>query len=165
MTGSAPLRVLVVDDDSQIRRTLRGVLEDEGHQVAEAADGVQALEALEQRGFDAVLLDVNMPTMGGLEALVMIREQAPTTAVIMVSGESTISTAVKALKRGAFDFIEKPIDPEHLLDVLAQGRTSPRCAARIAAPPPTTWGSSVAVRRSSSSSPRCGAPRLRRSRC
>jgi len=121
MTESTALRVLVVDDDSQIRRTLRGVLEDEGHQVAEAADGVQALDALEQRGFDAVLLDVNMPTMGGLEALVMIREQAPTTAVIMVSGESTISTAVKALKRGAFDFIEKPVDPEHLLDVIAQG--------------------------------------------
>jgi len=121
MTGSTPLRVLVVDDDSQIRRTLRGVLEDEGHHVAEAADGAQALDVLEQRGFDAVLLDVNMPTMGGLEALMMIREHAPTTAVIMVSGESTISTAVKALKRGAFDFIEKPVDPEHLLDVLAQG--------------------------------------------
>jgi two-component system nitrogen regulation response regulator NtrX len=134
MTGSTPLRVLVVDDDAQIRRTLRGVLEDEGHQVAEAADGAQALEAMEQRGFDAVLLDVNMPTMGGLEALLMIREQSPATAVIMVSGESTISTAVKALKRGAFDFIEKPIDPEHLLDVLAQGGqvTALRRADRVA---------------------------------
>ena len=120
MTAETALQVLVVDDDPEIRRTLRGVLEDEGHRVAEAADGVQALEAMEQRRFDAVLLDVNMPEMGGLEALVMIREQSPHTGVIMVSGESTITTAVQALKRGAFDFIEKPVDPEHLLDVLAQ---------------------------------------------
>jgi len=120
MTGETALQVLVVDDDPQIRRTLRGVLEDEGHKVAEAPDGVQALAALEQRRFDAVLLDVNMPEMGGLEALVMIREQAPQTAVIMVSGEGTIATAVQALRRGAFDFIEKPVDPERLLDVIAQ---------------------------------------------
>ena len=120
MTESTELQILVVDDDPEIRRTLRGVLEDEGHRVAEAGDGVRALEAMEHRRFDAVLLDVNMPEMGGLQALTMIREQSPQTGVIMVSGESTISTAVQALKRGAFDFIEKPVDPERLLDVLAQ---------------------------------------------
>jgi len=120
MTAESPLQILVVDDDSEIRHTLRGVLEDEGHRVTEASDGVQALAAIEQRRFDAVLLDVNMPEMGGLEALTMIREQSPDTGVIMVSGESTITTAVQALKRGAFDFIEKPVDPERLLDVLAQ---------------------------------------------
>ncbi len=120
MTSESALHVLVVDDDPEIRRTLRGVLEDEGHRVAEVADGARALEAIAQRRFDAVLLDVNMPEMGGLEALTMIREQSPQTGVIMVSGESTITTAVQALKRGAFDFIEKPIDPERLLDVLAQ---------------------------------------------
>jgi two-component system, NtrC family, nitrogen regulation response regulator NtrX len=120
MNERTALQILVVDDDPEIRRTLRGVLEDEGHRVAEAGDGVRALEAMEQRRFDAVLLDVNMPEMGGLQALTMIREQSPHTGVIMVSGESTIGTAVQALKRGAFDFIEKPIDPERLLDVLAQ---------------------------------------------
>jgi two-component system nitrogen regulation response regulator NtrX len=114
------LQVLVVDDDPEIRRMLRGVLEDEGHRVSEAQDGVRALEAIEQRRFDVVLLDVNMPEMGGLQALAMIREQSPQTGVIMVSGESTIGTAVQALKRGAFDFIEKPIDPERMLDVIAQ---------------------------------------------
>src|SRR5207249_4698022 len=101
MKTDTALQVLVVDDDPEIRRTLRGVLEDEGHRVAEAPDGVRALEAMEQRRFDAVLLDVNMPEMGGLEALAMIREQSPQTGVIMVSGESTITTAVQALKRGA----------------------------------------------------------------
>jgi two-component system nitrogen regulation response regulator NtrX len=112
--------VLLVDDDPRIRRALRGVLEDEGHSVDEAPDGAQALAALEHRAFDAVLLDVNMPGMSGLDALVAIRETAPNTGVIMVSGEGTIATAVQALKRGAFDFIEKPADPEHLLRVLAQ---------------------------------------------
>jgi two-component system, NtrC family, nitrogen regulation response regulator NtrX len=114
------LAVLLVDDDARIRNAMRGVLEDEGHTVAEAPDGAQALAALEGRAFDAVLLDVNMPGMSGLDALVSIREMAPNTAVVMVSGEGTIATAVQALKRGAFDFIEKPADPEHLLRVLAQ---------------------------------------------
>jgi len=117
---SRKLDVLLVDDDSRIRRALRGVLEDEGHGVDEASDASQALAALERRAFDAVLLDVNMPGMSGLDALVTIREMAPHTGVIMVSGEGTIGTAVQALKRGAFDFIEKPVDPEHLLRVLAQ---------------------------------------------
>ena len=112
--------MLLVDDDARIRSTLRGVLEDEGHAVAEAPDGAQALEALESRSFDAVLLDINMPGMSGLDVLVTIREMAPSTGVIMVSGEGTIATAVQTLKRGAFDFIEKPVDPEHLLRVLAQ---------------------------------------------
>ncbi len=120
MSARHKLNVLLVDDDARIRSTLRGVLEDEGHAVAEAPGAAQALEALEGRSFDAVLLDVNMPGMGGLDALVTIREMAPSTGVIMVSGEGTIATAVQALKRGAFDFIEKPVDPEHLLHVLAQ---------------------------------------------
>ena len=114
------LTVLLVDDDPHIRRALRGVLEDEGHTVDEAPDGARALAVLAERTFDAVLLDVNMPGMSGLDALVAIRETAPQTGVIMVSGEGTISSAVQALKRGAFDFIEKPVDPEHLLRVLAQ---------------------------------------------
>jgi len=120
MRARSRLEVLVVDDDSRIRRALRGILEDEGHAVDEAADAAQALATLEGRAFDAVLLDVNMPGMSGLDALVSIREGAPQTGVIMVSGEGTIATAVQALKRGAFDFIEKPVDPEHLLRVLAQ---------------------------------------------
>jgi two-component system nitrogen regulation response regulator NtrX len=136
MSARVRLEVLVVDDDSDIRRTLRGVLEDEGYEVAEAGDGASALAALEQRRFDAVLLDVKMPGMGGLEALHMIREQAPHTGVIMVSGESTISTAVQAIKRGAFDFIEKPVDPEHLLRVLAQ--TAQLTELRRSSPSPAT---------------------------
>jgi len=111
--------VLTVDDDARIRRTLRGVLEDEGHETGEAASASEAYEALEKRRWDAVLLDLTMPGEHGLDALLKIREQAPDTAVIVVSGESTLENAVKAGQRGAFDFVPKPInDPQHLLEVL-----------------------------------------------
>jgi len=113
--------VLTVDDDPRIRRTLRGVLEDEGHETGEAANASEAYEALEKRRWDAVLLDLTMPGEHGLDALVRIREQAPDTAVIVVSGESTLENAVKAGQRGAFDFVPKPInEPEHLLAVLRE---------------------------------------------
>jgi two-component system nitrogen regulation response regulator NtrX len=113
--------VLTVDDDARIRRTLRGVLEDEGHETGEAANASEAYAALEKRRWDAVLLDLTMPGEHGLDALLKIREQAPDTAVIVVSGESTLENAVKAGQRGAFDFVPKPInDPEHLLDVLRE---------------------------------------------
>ena len=113
--------VLMVDDDSAIRRQLRGVLEDEGHTTAEAATATDAYAALERQRFDVVLLDIRMPGESGLDALTRIREVAPDTAVIMVSGEGSIENAVKAGQRGAFDFIEKPIrDPEGLLDTLAE---------------------------------------------
>jgi len=120
MTAKLALSVLVVDDDPQIRNMLRGVLEDEGHQVMEAEGAARALEAAESRRFDVVLLDVKMPGKSGLEVLTALREALPQAGIVMVSGEATISTAVTALKRGAFDFIEKPVDPEQLLTVLAQ---------------------------------------------
>jgi two-component system nitrogen regulation response regulator NtrX len=113
--------VLTVDDDARIRRTLRGVLEDEGHETGEAANASEAYEALEKRRWDVVLLDLTMPGEHGLDALLRIREQSPDTAVIVVSGESTLENAVKAGQRGAFDFVPKPInDPEHLLEVLRE---------------------------------------------
>jgi two-component system nitrogen regulation response regulator NtrX len=113
--------VLTVDDDARIRRTLRGVLEDEGHETGEAANAGEAYAALERQRWDAVLLDLTMPGEHGLDALVKIRELAPDTAVIVVSGESTLENAVKAGQRGAFDFVPKPInDPEHLLEVLRE---------------------------------------------
>src|SRR5881397_1221280 len=112
--------VLTVDDDAAIRRTLRAVLEDEGHETGEAGNANEAYEALEKRRWDAVLLDLTMPGEHGLDALVHIREQAPDTAVIVVSGESTLENAVKAGQRGAFDFVPKPVDAEHLLGVLRE---------------------------------------------
>jgi two-component system nitrogen regulation response regulator NtrX len=114
-------QVLLVDDDGAIRRQLRGVLEDDGHAVNEAANAAEGYEALERQRFDAVLLDLRMPGENGLDALVKIRERAPDTAVIVVSGEGTVENAVRAGQRGAFDFVEKPIrEPEALLETLAE---------------------------------------------
>jgi len=133
--------VLTVDDDARIRRTLRGVLEDEGHETGEAANASEAYEALEKRRWDAVLLDLTMPGEHGLDALLKIREQAPDTAVIVVSGESTLENAVKAGQRGAFDFVPKPInDPEHLLEVLREAVKVTRLR-RGAKPAPNGGGS------------------------
>ncbi|MEQ1833355.1 MAG: sigma-54 dependent transcriptional regulator [Candidatus Eisenbacteria bacterium] len=113
--------VLTIDDDRNIRSALRAVLEDEGHEVGEAANAAEGYGMLDKRRWDAVLLDLTMPGEHGLDALIRIREQAPDTAVIVVSGESTIENAVKAGQRGAFDFVPKPIrDPEHLLGVLRE---------------------------------------------
>jgi two-component system nitrogen regulation response regulator NtrX len=113
MSAKRRLDILLVDDDSEIRGQLGGLLEDEGHGVTTVPDAPRALSALEGGRFDVVLLDVKMPGMTGLDALPLIREMAPATGVIMVSGEGTIATAVQALKRGAFDFVEKPVpDPK-----------------------------------------------------
>jgi two-component system nitrogen regulation response regulator NtrX len=121
MANAERFHVLTVDDDAAIRRQLRGVLEDEGHAVTEAGNAGEAYEAIEKQRFDAVLLDLRMPGEHGLDALVKLREQAPDTAVIVVSGEGTLENAVRAGQRGAFDFVEKPIrDPDALLAILAE---------------------------------------------
>jgi DNA-binding NtrC family response regulator len=96
------------------------VLEHAGHAVAEAPSGDRAVEMLDERRFDVVLLDLAMPGMHGLDALERIREIAPDTGVIVVSGEATLANAMRAGQRGAFDFIEKPPDRERLLDVVVQ---------------------------------------------
>ncbi len=119
MSNPERFSVLTVDDDPAIRRMLRAVLEDEGHETGEANGASEAYAALEKRAYDVVLLDLSMPGEHGLDALMRIRDQAPDSAVIIVSGESTIENAIKAGQRGAFDFVPKPIqDPQHLLDVV-----------------------------------------------
>jgi two-component system nitrogen regulation response regulator NtrX len=112
--------VLVIDDESNIRKTLEGVLSDDGYKVLQAGDGPQGLEILSRSFVDAVLLDVWMPGLDGLETLKRIREMSPFVPVIMISGHGTIDTAVKAVKMGAFDFIEKPISLTKLLITLSR---------------------------------------------
>jgi len=112
--------VLVVDDEVNIRKTLEGVLSDEGYRVMLAETGEAALEAIPKSLVDAVLLDVWLPGMDGLEALKRIRETYPLLPIIMISGHGTIDMAVKAVKNGAFDFIEKPISLDKLLITLSR---------------------------------------------
>ncbi len=108
-------RILVVDDEQSIRRTLRDILEFEKYDVEEAADGVECLVKLKKGSYDVLILDIKMPQMDGMEALDRIQLLAPDTPVIMISGHANIDTAVDAVKRGAFDFISKPPDLNRLL--------------------------------------------------
>ncbi len=102
-------KVLVVDDQADIRQSLQGVLEDEEYQVSAAASGEACLDLLQKQEFDVVLLDVWLPGMDGLETLQKIRENESAPEVIMISGHGTIETAVRATKLGAYDFLEKPL--------------------------------------------------------
>ncbi len=106
--------ILIIDDEKSIRRTLREILEYEGYKVEEAVDGLEGLSMLKERTFDAILLDIKMPKMDGLEVLDKIMQTNPDTPVIMVSGHGTIDTAVEAVKKGAYDFVAKPMDLNRL---------------------------------------------------
>ncbi len=107
--------ILVVDDESEIRKSLRGILEDEGYKVATAESGETCLSAVRSRSFDLVLLDVWLPGMDGLATLEKLREHENPPEIIMISGHGTIETAVRATKLGAFDFVEKPLSVERIL--------------------------------------------------
>jgi two-component system, NtrC family, nitrogen regulation response regulator NtrX len=110
--------ILIVDDESGIRDSLKGVLEDDGYQTCEAGSGESCLELLDQRAFDVVLLDVWLPGMDGLDTLQKIRELDNPPEVIMISGHGTIETAVRATKLGAYDFLEKPLSIDRTLSLI-----------------------------------------------
>ncbi|MGE9314912.1 sigma-54-dependent transcriptional regulator [Niabella sp. CJ426] len=111
---NAPL-ILVVDDEVSIRKTLIEILSFEGYKTQEASDGEQGIKIFSEHKFDAVLCDIKMPKMDGMEFLNKALEIAPDVPVIMISGHGTIETAVEAVKKGAYDFISKPPDLNRLL--------------------------------------------------
>ncbi len=102
-------RILIVDDESAIRFSLRGILEDEGHSVSEAASGEEALAVLESGTPDLIFLDIWLPGMDGLAVLDALKGREASPPVIVISGHGSIETAVTAIKKGAYDFIEKPL--------------------------------------------------------
>ncbi len=108
-------KILIVDDEMPIRRTLRDILEFEGYDVDEATDGLECVSKVQKEKFDVVITDIKMPKMDGIEALERLQILSPETPVIMVSGHGTIDTAVEAVKKGAFDFISKPPDLNRML--------------------------------------------------
>ena len=112
---SGAARVLVVDDEEGIRFSLRGVLEDEGYDVLEAESAEDALALLGSEPVGLVFLDIWMPGMDGLAALERIRQMHPSLPVLMISGHGTIETAVTAIKKGAYDYIEKPLSLEKVV--------------------------------------------------
>lgn len=111
-------KVLIIDDERSIRKTLREILEYEKYQVEEAADGAEGLAMVQKCKFDMILCDIKMPKMDGIELLDKVMQLSADTPVVMISGHGTIETAVEAVKKGAFDFIAKPLDLNRLLVTL-----------------------------------------------
>jgi len=109
------MKILITDDERAIRRALREILEFEGYQIEEAENGMDALKLLREQTFDLVFCDIKMPQLDGLELLSKIKEEGIKSLIIMISGHGTVETAVQAIKNGAFDFIEKPLDLNRIL--------------------------------------------------
>ena len=108
-------KILIIDDERAIRRALREILEFEGYQVVEAENGKEGLEKATSSLFDIIFCDIKMPMMDGMDVLEALMNENADTPIVMISGHGTIDTAVQALKKGAFDFIEKPLDLNRIL--------------------------------------------------
>lgn len=108
-------KILIIDDEKSIRKTLREILEYEKYQVDEATEGMEGLAMIQKEKYDVVLCDIKMPKMDGIELLDRIILLSSDIPVVMISGHGTIETAVEAVKKGAFDFIAKPLDLNRLL--------------------------------------------------
>jgi len=114
-------KILVVDDEKSIRNALKDVLEYEGHIIEEAEDGMAAIIMVRKTNYDLVLCDVKMPKLDGLEFLETAFESRPDLNVIMISGHGNIETAVEAIKKGAYDYLAKPLDLNRLLVIVRNG--------------------------------------------
>ncbi len=108
-------RILVIDDERSIRNTLKDILEYEKYEVDLAEDGNKAIEKIRTAEYDIVLCDIKMPGLDGIEVLERMNMLTPDTPVVMISGHGNIDTAVESIKKGAFDYIEKPLDLNRLL--------------------------------------------------
>jgi len=108
-------KILIIDDEQAIRQALREILEYESFTVTEAEDGPSALKLLEKEPVDIVFCDIKMPRMDGMEMLSKLKEKGVETPVIMITGHGNVETAVEALKKGAYDFIQKPLDLNRIL--------------------------------------------------
>jgi DNA-binding response OmpR family regulator len=128
-----PARILIVDDEPNVRLVFRTALESAGHRVDEAGDGDEALARLAEARFDLVLLDLRMPRGDGMETLRKVREQGRRVPVVIVTAHGSIPDAVAAMKLGAIDFLTKPLTPEALRRAAAE--VLERHAAEPTSPP------------------------------
>ena len=112
--------VLVVDDEKNIRVTLRESLKSLGFDVETAINGEEALELATRRTYELILLDLKMPGMDGMEVFRQLRERSPSTAVVLVTAHGSVEAAVEAMKLGAVDFLQKPFAPQEIREVVTQ---------------------------------------------
>lgn len=108
-------KILIIDDEAPIRSSLREILEYENYQVSEAEDGAEGVKLASKFAFDVIFCDIKMPKFDGLEVLDLFKEKEIASHVVMISGHGTVDTAVEALKKGAYDFIQKPLDLNRIL--------------------------------------------------
>ena len=108
-------KILVIDDERSIRNSMKDILQYEGHEVVLAENGMEGLVSVKSEKPDSVFCDIKMPKMEGIEVLERIKEFSADTPVIMISGHGTIDTAIEAIRKGAYDFIEKPLDLNRIL--------------------------------------------------
>jgi two-component system nitrogen regulation response regulator NtrX len=117
------IKILIIDDEPGIRRTLASILEDEHYQVLTAEDALIGIEILEKEPINLIFLDVLLPNLGGIEALERIRKEWPGIEVVVISGHANVDMAVRAVKLGAFDFLEKPLSLDKVLTVCRNALT------------------------------------------
>jgi len=108
------ISVLIVDDDKELRETLREVLSDEAAEVEIASNGKEAIEELRKRSYDVVVTDIKMPEMDGIQLLDKIKKLSPQTYVIIITGYASLETAIEAIRKGAYDYITKPFHLEEI---------------------------------------------------
>lgn len=113
-------RILVIDDEEIVRVSCKKCLIPEGYDVDVAANGVEGLSMTENNRYDVILTDLKMPDMDGMEFLVKVKERHPDTKVIMITGYSTVEHAVKAMRMGAYNYIEKPFTPDALIEAVKE---------------------------------------------
>jgi DNA-binding NtrC family response regulator len=115
-------KVLIVDDDKAFLAILSERMQNRGMEVSTAESAAEALKMLEKETFDAVLLDLMMPEMGGIEALQVMRKKQPEVQVIFVTGHPSVSKGVEAMKLGAMDFLPKPVDMSELTEKIKEAK-------------------------------------------
>jgi DNA-binding NtrC family response regulator len=108
-------KILIIDDEAAIRKALKEIFEYEQYEVAEAEDGPNALKMVDKENFDLIFCDIKMPRMDGIEVLEKLKEKGVEAPVVIITGHGSVETAVEALKKGAYDFIQKPLDLNRIL--------------------------------------------------
>lgn len=147
-TGDKNPRVLIVEDDESLAKTLEMVLSSEGYEVACLADGAEGLEHALDGDWDVVLTDFRLPGLGGMELLEKLAEAKPNLPAVMMTSHGTSDTAIGATRRGAFDYLLKPFDTDEMLAVLAKAVRSSRSMSRpvaLGAEPSATGGGAAMI--------------------
>jgi len=124
MSETAEGRILIVDDEEDFVEALSARLETRGLKVSTAASGQEAIEQVKELRFDAIILDLAMPGMDGIETLQVLRERLPDVQVILLTGHGTLQQSVEAMKLGAMDFLEKPVELDALLGKIREAKSN-----------------------------------------